>query len=502
MRLPFAVMSYRHRSLPVSAQRLINWFAEKQPPGAKGDLVLLPTPGLDLFTTAGAGPIRGMAEMGGLLYVVSGRNVYKVTTSGTVTQVGSSDVIDAGGPVTMAENGTQMLVVVPETGEGFVVTSSTVTAVADADFPAASSVTFIDGYHVVTKKDSHQFFISAINDATSWDALDYASAEASPDNLVRAIRVGRELWLFGERSTEIWSNVGAADFPFLRVSGAFVERGCVARDSVATRLGTVFWLGEDRVVYRSDGFQPVRISTHAIEQAIAGYSVITDARGSLYEQEGHIFYVLHFPTQGETWVYDLATQLWHERESEGYGTWRCGVSLNWATGVVGGDSVNGRLYAINPTRADENGDQVIRVATGNCFHSEGKRVVYTRLAAEFETGVGNTLEALELIAAQALVRVTQNDDVRITENGDTRITGIIPLQIPVSAPVMLSVSDDGGRTWSSERWRNIGATGDYKTRVEWRRLGSAREMVFRLQLSDPTRTALIAVNIDATPAAH
>lgn len=503
MRLPFAVMSYRHRSLPVSAQRLINWFCEKQPPGAKADLVLLPTPGLEKFTTVGDGPIRGMAEMAGNLYVVSGRQVFKVTSAGVATELtGPGNLISDGDAVTMAENGTQMVIVTPEDGKGWIATSTTFAEITDADFPDASSVTFMDGFHIVSQKDSTRFYISALNDATSWDALDYASAEGSPDNLVRAIRVGLQVWLFGERSTEIWGNSGAADFPFERVSGAFVERGCIARDSVASQLGTVFWLGEDRVVYRSDGFQPVRVSTHAIEQAIAGYSAITDAVGSVYEQEGHVFYVLSFPTAGETFIYDLSTQLWHERESEGYGIWRCIHSSNYGSVAVGGDAEDGRVYLINPTRADEDGVQIIRTATGNCFHSENKRVVFTRLSVEFEAGAGNTLAAQGTLGVVDQTRVAENGDVRIIEAGDFRITGRVPIELPPSGTVMLTMSDDGGRNWSSERWRDFGAVGETLRRVEWRRLGSARERVFRLQLSDPARTALIAVNVDATTAAH
>jgi len=503
MRLPFAVMSYRHRSLPVSAQRLINWFCEKQPPGAKADLVLLPTPGLARFVTIGDGPIRGFAEMAGNLYVVSGRKVFKVTGAGVATELtAAGNLISDGDAVTMAENGTQMVIVTPEDGKGWIATSTTFAEITDVDFPTASSVTCMDGFHVVTEANATKFYISALNDATSWDALDYASAEGSPDNLICAIRVGLQLWLFGERSTEIWGNSGAADFPFERVSGAFVERGCIARDSVASQLGTVFWLGEDRVVYRSDGFQPVRISTHAIEQAIAGYSVITDAVGSVYEQEGHVFYALSFPTAGETFVYDLSTQLWHERESEGYGTWRCVHSGKFGSVAIGGDALDGRLYLINPTRADEDGAKIIRTATGNCFHSDNKRVVYTRLSAEFEAGAGNTLAAQATLGETDLERLTEAGDVRITEGGDTRITSRVPIDLPFSGTVMLSISDDGGRNWSSERWRNFGAVGDTKRRVEWRRLGSARERVFRLQLSDPARTALIAVNVDATTAGH
>jgi hypothetical protein len=454
-RVPFAWNSYRHRSLPISAQRLINVFAEKQPPGSKAEIVLLPTPGLVEFATCGSGQVRGFIEMAGLFYVVSGPAVYKVSATGTATLVGS---LTAGGPVTMAQNGTQCLIVVPETGEGFVATSSSVTLISDIDFPLASSCTFLDGYFIVSEKDTGAFHLSALGDATDWPG-DTQEAERSPDNLVRIIRVGSVLWLIGETSTEIWSNVGAADFPLAQVSGAYIDRGCASRDSVDERLGTVFWLGDDRVIYRSDNFQPVRISNHAIEQAIAGYARVSDAQGSIYEQEGHIFYCLTFPLAEATWVYDTATGFWHERASEGRSNYRCGTLGNFAGAAIGGDLVDGRLYTLNPTVSTEDGDVIIRTATGTPFFADNKRVFYSRFDAEFERGASAYAEGI---------------------NGE----------------VFLTTSDDGGRTWSNERWRPLGFVGEYRPRVQWHRLGSARERVFRLQWSDDVRTALIAVNLD------
>lgn len=461
MRIPFALQSYRHRDLPVSAQRIINYFTEAQPADAKARAVLLPTPGLKAFALLATGPVRGMREMAGTLYVVAGNGVYAVTAGGGVSFIGN---VAEGGIVSMDHNGTQMVIVVPETGQAWIADSSSVTQITDPDFLPAISVCCIDGYHIFARQNSTQFFISALQDASSYNALDFASAEGSPDNIVAVRRVGRELWLFGETSTEIWSNVGAADFPFLRVSGAFIERGCSAPLSVASRLGVPFWLGDDRVVYRGEGFTaPVRISTHAIEQAIGGYDTVSDAVGWVYEQEGHVFYVLNFPSAGDTWVFDLTTGLWHERESEGFGIWRCLIGANVFGGAIAGDAISGQLYSIDPTAADENGDQIIRVATGTSMHAEGHPVTFTRLKAEFRAGIGLT--------------TGQGSDPQ----------------------VWLSWSDDGGHTFGNEVWRTPGARGRYATEVEWRRLGRGRERVFRLQWADPVRATLMAVDIEAEP---
>lgn len=459
MRLPFAIASYQHRALPVSAQRLINLFPETQPQTAKAPAPLLPTPGLRLLTDLGVGPVRGVHVMGADLFAVAGGSVFRITPALAVTNLGA---IPGSGPVSLDSNGEDMAVVVPATGAGFVVsrTAGTVTAITDPDYQPASAVCVIDGYYVFAKQNSSEFFLSAINNPLSFNALDFADAEGAPDNLVAPVRVGRDLWLFGERTTEIWSNTGATDFPFLRVSGGFVSRGTSARFSIATRLGAAAWLGDDRVVYVASGVTPQRISTHAIEQAFAGYARVDDAVAWIYEQEGHAFYCLSFPSAGDTWCFDFAAGTWHERESERVNTWRVPLGCAYSGAVIGGDAVDGRLWRVDPTYAYEGAAQIIRVATGTSFHAEGKKVAFTRLNADFAAGVG-------LVSGQG------------------------------SDPqVWLSWSDDGGHTFSNEAARPLGAAGQYRTRVEWRRLGMARDRVFRIQWSDPVYTALIAANVD------
>ena len=460
MRLPFAVASYTHRSLPVSAQRVINMFSERQPETAKAPVVLLPTPGLRQFAALNADPVRGMCQMGTDLYVVAGTGVYRVSVTGGATSLGT---IPAGGPVSLDTDGNYLCIVVPDTQQAYTVerVSGTLAQVTDADFTPARGVCVIDGYFVFARSNSTEFFLSALQDPTSYDALDFASAERSPDNIVAPVRVGGDLWLFGERTTEIWSNTGATDFPFVRVSGGFVSRGTAAQFSIATRSGTAVWLGDDRVIYAATGIQPQRISTHAVEQAIGGYERVDDAQAWIYEQEGHAFYCLTFPSAGDTWVYDFAAGAWHERESEGVGVWRAQFGTQYAGGVIAGDSVDGRLWLLDPTYGREGDEQIIRVVTGTTFHAEGKPVFFSRVTAEFEAGVG-------LASGQ----------------------GSDPT-------VWLTWSNDGGRTFSNDAEASLGAQGQYRARVEWRRLGKARERVFRLQWSDPVYTSLMAVDIDA-----
>lgn len=463
MRLPFATQSYLHRSLPLSAQRMVNCYVEPQPQDAKSRLPILPAPGLRQFGSAATSVCRGMHVMGADLFAVIGSTVYRVVVDGSTFALGT---IPNGGPVSLDSNGEQLAIVVPETTECFVADRSagTVTQVTDGDFEGASSVCVIDGYYIFTRPNSTQFFLSAINDPLSFNALDFASAEGSSDNLLAAVRAGRDLWLYGERSIEIWSNVGATDFPFLRVSGGFISRGTAAPFSIATRLGGPIWLGDDKVVYTASGVVPQRLSTTAIEQAIAGYARVDDAEGMVFEIEGAAFYALTFPSAGRTWVCNLTAQAsWHERESESVGAWRARRGVAYAGSVIFGDAVDGRLWRLDPTFAMEGEEQIIRTATGTTLHSEARRVFFSRFAAEFAAGQG-------LISGQG------SDPV-----------------------VWLSWSDDGGHTFSEQAQAGIGKAGEYRARAEWRRLGAGRERVFRLQWSDPVYTTLAAVNIEAEP---
>jgi hypothetical protein len=463
MRIPIAVQSYTHRSLPVSAQRIVNWFPEVQPADAKARSVLLPTPGVETWADLpGGGVVRGVHVALDSLFVVCGSRIYRVRQDQSVTDCGA---VPGASPVVMADNGAQVITVTPSNGNGYVTTIATdsTAQITDVDYSPSVGVEVLDGYAVFVKRDSFEFFISAINDATVFNG-DEASAEANPDNLVAIKRIGREIWLFGERTTEIWQNVGDPDFPLARASGGVLERGCIARHSVAGGSGLLFWLGDDKVVYAGQNLSPVRISTHAIEQAIAGLTVVSDARGWFYEQEGHQFYVLTFPTEGETFVFDAVTRSWHERASLGYSGWRCIAGVNYGGGVFAGDALQARLWRVDTRLYSEAGQSITRIATGTPLHAEGQRLFVTMFEADLEQG--------------AQIGVT-TDPPRI----------------------WLQHSDDGGRTWSNQREASLGRQGEYKTRVEWRRCGTARDRVFRLTMSDPVRTALIAANIDVEPGA-
>jgi hypothetical protein len=450
-KINFARHFYAGRSKPVSAQKLVNLYAQDEPEDAKNIVSLIGTPGLKSYLTVGNGPIRGSIEMGGDLYVVSNSNVFKIDSLGVKTDLGAMNFVS--GNVSIAENGTQVLIVNPS-GDGYIATSSTLAIISDVDFPVASSVTYMDTYFIVSEKDTGKFFISAQNDGTAWAALDFTTAESDPDNIIIVKAYNDALWVFGQISIEVYYNSGNADFPFEAIQGGKIEKGCAAKLSVATENNILFWLGDDKVVYAASGYSPIPISNYAINKQIEDMVVINDAYGFIYSQEGHDFYILTFPTELLTFAYDITTKLWHQRQSFEEGRWLVNSFTSIFQKLIVGDFNSNNLYELDLDTYLDGSTTIQRIAVTAPLFAEGKRFITNRLRIDIEAGVGLT--------------TGQGSDPK----------------------GMLEFSDDGGQTWSNERWVAIGKIGEYKNRLVWRRLGQSRERVYRLTISDPVKTVI------------
>lgn len=460
MRIPFCRHSYVADSLPLSAQRCVNLIPEIQPKDARSPLLLYGSPGMVAWATCETtgGPLRGQRLMGNSLWAVIGATVYVITSTGIVTALAGT--VSGSGPVTMAGNGSQVAICAAPAG--YIATTSTLTQITDPDFPGVSSVTEMDGYFIWTDAESGQFFISDLLNGLSYDALDFATAEGAPDDLVRGFADHRELWLFGTQTTEIWVNTGDATFPFARQEGTFLEKGCAAPYSVAAGDNTIFWLSSDKIIYRAVGYAPQRISTHAIERAIENMAAISDAEGWFYTQDGHSFYVLTFPTERQTFVYDAATKLWHERKSgtDEFARWRASHGVNAFGKTLVGDTSTATIYRLDKNIFTEAGSVIQRVGTSPPLYAAGKRATMSNLEIEIETGVG-------LVTGQG-----------------------------ADPQIVLQWSDDSARTWSSEQVRSFGTLGAYTQRVRWNRLGSFRDRVLRFTVSDPVKFNLFGASAE------
>jgi hypothetical protein len=375
-------------------------------------------------------------------------------------------------PVVIEDNGEQVFFAAG--GKGYVYTYSTnaFVQVTDTDFPGCGAVTFLDGYFVVNEPNTQKVYSSASYDGLSWDALDFASAEGSPDNVVTISAIHKELWVFGAKTTEVWYNAGTAGFPFAPIQGAFMETGCLAPYSVAKLDNTLFWLGTDArgqgMIFKANGYSPQRISTHAVEWQIQQYETLSDAVAYTYQQEGHSFYVINFPSTSTTWVYDVATSAWHERASFERGAFtrhRSNCQCNYNGHIIVGDWRNANIYEFDVnTYSDPVGIQrwlrSWRALPSNT--NTLKRTVQHSLQLDCAAGVGTN--------------VGQGSDPQ----------------------VMLRWSDDGGYTWSSEHWMSMGKIGEYYRRVIWRRLGMTlklRDRVYEISGTDPVSISIMGAEL-------
>lgn len=396
--------------------------------------------------------------MGGTLFAVVNQSLYIIPSAGLAILLGP---IPGTGPVFMANNGTQLMIVNDET-RGFIATFTTLVEITDPDFPTAGSLTFIDGYFVIHVPGTKRFYISALNDGLSWDALDFASAEADPDSIVACFSDHRELWLFGEKTTELWSNTGASPFPFERISGAYLTRGCAAAKSIASLDNTLFWLGDDFIVYRADGYSPARISTHEIENLIGKVADKSRITAATYTQEGHTFYCLTLPNV-TTAVYDASTGLWHERQSFGRTEWIVSDITNAYGGAVAGSAVDGKIYTVSLDTFTDGGGTIIRTIQTPSIWADGQRMTMSRLQLDLQAGVG--------------LNTGQGSDPIVT----------------------MAFSNDGGNTWSAERQAKMGKIGEYKKRCQWWRLGQFRDRRFRFAISDPVQVRILGLYGDTEP---
>jgi Phage stabilisation protein len=477
MQTPILGASYVARSINAADNRMVNLFPEMTPDNGQTAAFLNRAPGLEYLQTVGTGPIRALwahQTNGSDFYVVSGNEVYKmVTMTGDPVLLGT---VSGTGPVSIADNGTQLFFACNPDSYIYNEVTNVFQQITDPDFPGAVTVGYLDGYFVFNEPDSQRVWVTSLLDGLSVDPLDFASAEGSPDGLVGLIVDHREAWLFGTDSVEVWYDAGLADFPLTRIQGAFNEIGCVAAFSIAKLDNGLFWLGTDArgqgIVYRANGYTGQRVSTHAIEYAIAQYSDISDAIAYTYQQEGHAFYVLTFPTGNATWVYDVATQAWHERAGWLNGAFtrhRSNCQCNFLGNTVVGDFENGNIYKMSLDVYADNGDIQKWLRSWRALptgQNNLKRTAHHTLQLNCESGVG-------LIDGQG------------------------------SDPqAMLRWSDDGGHTWSNEHWSPMGKIGAYYQRVFWRRLGMTtklRDRVYEVSGTDPVKVAIMGAELILSP---
>jgi hypothetical protein len=547
----FVGESYTARSISQDDQECINLFPEvdtKRGPDHRGVIALYSAPGKrTLLTLPDALEVRGLYVFSGsqIMIAVCGPSVYSVSTSFVATLVGTLG--STSGRVQIADNNTVAMladgvaryVYNPSTGyftslascsftgsiSGSTLTVSAVASgvigqfqtvtgagiaagtqitafgtgtgltgtytismgpqtvisegmnTADGAFVASSQVDEVDTFFVYNSPGTQQWGASNSTLSSIWGSsqpLSFSSVDGASDNLVAMIVNNREVFLLGERTGEVWVDQGSFPFPFLRLVGTSTQYGCAARDSVA-RLNEAFaWLSSNTrgqgMVLHMKGYLPERISNHAVENAINSYSTISDAIAYTYQLGGHEFYVLNFPTADVTWVYDIITGMWHKR------AWRDSMNVvhrdrgncavQFAGQIVVGDWQNGTLYALdNSVYTDASGVPMYRLRRAPHLTEDLNLIKFARLQIQFEPGVG-------LAVGQG-----------------------------VNPQAMLEWYDVGG-PWSNQYWTSIGALGSYKNRAIWRRLGTGRDRVFQVTITDPVKVVIVSAELKAQAQAY
>lgn len=426
------------------------------------------------------GAVRAVVESEGALYAVAGGKVLKVVGS-VSTSVGT---VPDDAATQMAASGGQIAIVAQ--GKYYVCDGASTAQYGTGAVTNPVGVATQDGYFVVVGSSAGRndaLTVSAIDDATVFDTLDFAFAETHGDKLVGVISDHGELWLFGSRTVELFYNSGAADFPFQRNTGAIIERGCHSGATVAKLDNSVFWVGDDLVVYRAAGSSPTVISSREIEDQLRK-SIITSA--FTFSDRGHKFYAIN--REGETTLcFDVTTGLWSERSTGvADGPWQARAAAT-VNGVQMFGTSASAIATLDEDAFTDAGQPFVSEAISLPIEGGGAFVRISKVHMNFNTGDHD----LGLIAADGVL-LGEDGEAILTE-GDEELFGTD--MVPRLPYVMLQTSRDG-RTWSLERWRSLGGLGEYFKRVVWHGLGAGRRMQFRIRITDEVKRDLYGVSYE------
>lgn len=438
-----------------SNERLVNLYVRAWPDGALAPGLIKQTEGMITFANLGTDrPVRAMIRKGAIVYAVSGGKLFSVSSAGTVTELYGS-LLDSANTTMFKNDNNEIGIAAGGTYYVWDISGASMSTPAMTALTGVQGVAFKDGYGILVDTASDRWQITGVSDATSLGALDFSSADDSTDGIVGVAAYNGYVWIFGEETIEPWRNTGAAKFPFQRVSGGTIPRGCFGAKTIIGEDQSLFWVGDDRIVYRMlEG--PKRISTHAVERALRNQQDGDDLTAFTWTEDGHKLYGIRFPN-APAWVYDMNTQLWHERASDNFGesTWRANSSVR-AFGYEILGSSDGILYRLSPTAYQEGSTSIARIAESAPVQ-DGDRFTYLdRVALEMKTGY---------------------------------------VDIDREPQVMLQISRDG-KLYTPEKFRGLSDLGDYRRTVSWNRQGSARRHQVRFKITDPIPVSIYGASYE------
>jgi hypothetical protein len=425
--------------------------------------------------------VPGMFTLNGRSFA-AGAHLSEIFNGGLVTDRGSLGVAPVL-PTQIVANETQLLIMNNGNLYVFTLATNVLTPVNMAQFGGpVAQIGFSDGFGIATLQNSHTFQQSNLEDFTTWNGLNIATISYFPDNITSFIADHRELWFFSGKKTLGYYN-SSAGFPvFIPIQGAYIENGSGATFATVQLDNSVFWIDQDerggRVARRLNGYSAARVSTHAVEFAWAQYPTIADAVAYSYEDQGHAFWVIYFPSAangaGATWCFDAATNYWHKRAfwNSGSATFSAHRSMshtfNFGLHLVG-DWQSGNIYQLSSALNTDFGNPLRILRRSPAISQENDWVYFSKIEFDVETGLGPTPPLTD---------------------GDGQ---------PRPPQLLLRWSDDAGRTWSNSYILNCGFTGEFGTRVYKRMLGRGRKRIFEVSGTDPVPWKFADAYIDADP---
>jgi len=458
----FCGPSYTASSPIVDDEKAMNCYCEdSQSEGAATKRALLRTPGRKQFCILPESSVPGGFSVNGRTFFAAS-NLYEVDASGAITNRGSLGAAPGLGiPTQIFANETQILIL--NLGNLYVLTLATnvftVVNMAQFNGPVAQ-IEFLDGFFIATLQDSHTIQFSNLEDGITWSGLNITTISLFPDNVVSMKVEHRYVWFFSAKKAVAYYNAGAGFPPFIPVQGEFLETGSGAMSATVQLDNTLFWLTRDeRGKMEAHRLGQGRVSTHATEFAWQQYTKTSDAVGWTYQENGHSFWVLYFPTPSETWAYDVSTGLWHERSFfvTANGSTIADRAMCHTEAFAGvhlvGDWASGNVYLLSSSYYDDAGATIRGFRRSPTVSKDNRWIYFQQIEFIMQTGVGGWAA----------------DDP----------THTAPPQI------MLRWSNDGGKTWSNTYYLSLGYLGEYEKRVIKRMLGRGRKRIFEVSWTDP-----------------
>lgn len=475
-RFGFCGGTYSSRSIAVEDQECINWYLEPdESQQGQSAAALYGTPGLTLFSALSGPSVRAEYWTGSRLFVVSGTALIEVFSDGTNTFRGT--VVDDGKPASIVASNIQLMIVSGGSAYCFTLGTNALLDVTSSLVATPAQVVYSDTYFIICFQNDQRFQISAPEDGTTWPGLQVNQVSVFAENIAGIGILHRELWVHGSKQSVVYSDTGSAEI-FDVIPGAFIEQGQAATFGAAKLDNTRFWIGQDdrgaAVAWRASGYTPQRVSTFAVEAAWSTYSTVSDAVSYAYQDGGHTFWVIYFPTGNATWVYDVATGLWHRRAFWNAATAtfeahhsQCHV---YAFGKhLVGDWSTGNIYQMSMSLYDDNGNAIRRLRRAPTLSQEMQWMYHSQLLVDVDAG--------------------QGPQPPLTDGSGN----------PRGPLLMMRFSDDRGRTWSNEQTVDCGQAGSYKTRAIFRRLGRSRYRVYEISCSDAVPWTIVDSYLIADP---